>query len=224
MSKGPFTARINQIDTAENFHILQVEQLTEQFFHGQKETLKVPVDERLSSLRSGDVITYYRAEEEYVITETPHSEERVVLLFKRSSDGLGLPEKRCLWIAPGKPLMQLPDLPRIVQILLGLSSYYGKREDLVRAALDILALSQDAEAIDALFSIRPDLLDKLLGMEYAVVSVQVADSLIALALPVPIWNTRAAAICGRFCLWRCSTAKLRPRFMTLSLHTNANKA
>ena len=42
--------------------------------------------------------------------------------------------------------------------------------------------------------------------------------------PVPIWNTRAAAICGRFCLWRCSTAKLRPRFMTLSLHTNANKA
>ena len=182
MSKGPFTARINQIDTAENFHILQVEQLTEQFFHGQKETLKVPVDERLSSLRSGDVITYYRAEEEYVITETPHSEERVVLLFKRSSDGLGLPEKRCLWIAPGKPLMQLPDLPRIVQILLGLSSYYGKREDLVRAALDILALSQDAEAIDALFSIRPDLLDKLLGMEYAVVSVQVADSLIALAL------------------------------------------
>lgn len=93
MSKGPFTARINQIDTAENFHILQVEQLTEQFFHGQKETLKVPVDERLSSLRSGDVITYYRAEEEYVITETPHSEERVVLLFKRSSDGLGLPEK-----------------------------------------------------------------------------------------------------------------------------------
>lgn len=36
MSKGPFTARINQIDTAENFHILQVEQLTEQFFHGQK--------------------------------------------------------------------------------------------------------------------------------------------------------------------------------------------
>ena len=75
------------------------EQLTEQFFHGQKETLKVPVDERLSSLRSGDVITYYRAEEEYVITETPHSEERVVLLFKRSSDGLGLPEKRCLWIA-----------------------------------------------------------------------------------------------------------------------------
>lgn len=33
MSKGPFTARINQIDTAENFHILQVEQLTEQFFH-----------------------------------------------------------------------------------------------------------------------------------------------------------------------------------------------
>lgn len=182
MSKGPFTARINQIDTAENFHILQVEQLTEQFFHGQKETLKVPVDERLSSLRSGDVITYYRAEEEYVITETPHSEERVVLLFKRSSDGLRLPEKRCLWIAPGKPLMQLPDLPRIVQILLGLSSYYGKREDLVRGALDILALSQDAEAIDALFSIRPDLLDKLLGMEYAVVSVQVADSLIALAL------------------------------------------
>ena len=69
MSKGPFTARINQIDTAENFHILQVEQLTEQFFHGQKETLKVPVDERLSSLRSGDVITYYRAEEEYVITK-----------------------------------------------------------------------------------------------------------------------------------------------------------
>lgn len=52
----------------------------------------------------------------------------------------------------------------------------------MRAALDILALSQDAEAIDALFSIRPDLLDKLLGMEYAVVSVQVADSLIALAL------------------------------------------
>ena len=225
MSKGPFTARINQIDTAENFHILQVEQLTEQFFHGQKETLKVPVDERLSSLRSGDVITYYRAEEEYVITETPHSEERIVLLFKRSSDGLGLPEKRCLWIAPGKPLMQLPDLPRIVQILLGLSSYYGKREDLVRAALDILALSQDAEAIDALCSqfVRICWIN-CWEWNMRLFPCKLPIRSLLWLWPVPIWNTRAAAICGRFCLWRCSTAKLRPRFMTLSLHTNANKA
>ena len=59
MSKGPFTARINQIDTAENFHILQVEQLTEQIFHGQKETLKVPVDERYYLLPCGRRVCHY---------------------------------------------------------------------------------------------------------------------------------------------------------------------
>lgn len=173
--------------------------------------MKVPADERLSSLRSGDVVTYYRAEEEYVITETPHSEERVVLLFKRSPDGLGLPEKSCLWIAPGKPLMQLPDLPRIVQILLGLSSYYGKREDLVRAALDILALSQDAEAMMRCSQFVRICWINCWEWNMRLFPCKLPIRSLLWLWPAPIWNTRCRRDLRQILSLRCFTAKLRPK-------------
>ena len=79
-------------------------------------------------------------------------------------------------------VLEQNELPRIITILLSLSAYYGLREDYVKEALNILRMSQDPEAIDALFSVSEKTLTDLLGEKFSTVSVQVADSLIGLAL------------------------------------------
>ncbi len=182
MSKGPITARINKISAAENFHILDVEQLCNE----KRETVKLPQTADISRLCPGSVITYYRAEDG-IIPENIHDmpeEERVVLVFSRNGDGIGIPpqEERMMWMDKGDRLVTLEKLPRIVEILLGLSSYYGKRRDIVEKSLEILEMSQDPETIDALFSVRPNVLDELFGEKFTVISVQIADSLLALAM------------------------------------------
>ena len=193
MSKGPIIARINQIDTADGFRTIQAEQLFEQFFHGRKETLQLPENDELKRLAVGDAITFYRAEDNVETGEAMENlrdfdrrdqKERIVLLFKCQPNGQGFPskEERVFWLDKGEKLLELEKLPRIIEILLGLSMYYGKRREAVEKSLDILRLSQDPEAIDALFSVRPEKLDELLGGEDMLFAVQIADAMLALKL------------------------------------------
>ena len=103
MSKGPIIARINQIDTADGFRTIQAEQLFEQFFHGRKETLQLPENGELKRLEVGDVITFYRAEDNVGTGEAMENlrdfdrrdqKERIVLLFKCKANGYGLPPQK----------------------------------------------------------------------------------------------------------------------------------
>lgn len=196
------TARINKIDTADCFHVLCVADLRTE----QKDEVKIPVSVDISPLSPGCVIVYYRAEEEYSKAEgeTPSS-GRIVLLFTISRAGYGKAsnQDRFLWLEKGETLFNLERLPRIAEILLGISDYYGKRRDVVEKSLEILKLTQDPETLDALFSLRPEVLHILLAdkacpvtkeqlaslslkdrnglISDAVISVQIADILVALS-------------------------------------------
>ncbi len=192
MSKGPLTARINKIGAAENFRVFDVELLNDHCY-GRVEVFKLPQTEMTSRLQKGDTVTYYYAEDivggkvsdEIKIfgQHKSRDEERVVLLFKCMADGekLPLPEERVLWLDKGEKLLILDHLPRLVEILLEVSPYYGRRRLSVEKSLDVLKMSQDPETIDALFSIRPEKLDALLGCKDMLFAVQIADALLYLA-------------------------------------------
>lgn len=181
MSKGPITARVMNIDTAGSFRLIRVEE-----YISRKEDLVIlPLSADISELRCGDVISYYRADEQEISSMKQTDEERIVLLFTRKEEAT---TSKVFWISKGEKLpaiekvLEQNELPRIITILLSLSAYYGKREDFAKEALTILRMSQDPEAIDALFSVSSETLHDLLGEKISAVSVQIADSLVNLAL------------------------------------------
>ena len=186
------SARINQIDAAGNFHVFNVELLNEHCY-GKAEVFKLPQTEVTGRLQKGDIVTYYYAEDfagsaigedgKIFWPRESRGEERVVLLFKCASDeeNFPRPEERVLWLDKGERLLTLDHLPRLVEILLEVSPYYDRRRSAVEKSLDVLELSQDPETIDALFSIRPEKLDVLLGGKDMLFAVQIADALLYLA-------------------------------------------
>lgn len=184
MSKGPVTASVINIDTAGGFHSIKVKNV----ISGKEDLVILPSSADIQTLKKDDIVTYYRADEQEIISMEQTDEERVVLLFSRKREGDASQTSKVFWIAKGEKLPALEkvleqnELPRIIVILLSLSAYYGKREDFAKEALNILRMSQDPEAIDALFSVSSETLSDLLGENFSTVSVQIADSLINLAL------------------------------------------
>lgn len=184
MSKGPITACVVNIDTAGSFHSIKVKNI----ISGKEDLVVLPISADIQKLKKADVITYYRADEQEICSMEQTDEERVVLLFSRKSEEGASQSPKVFWIAKGEKLPALEkvleqnELPRIIIILLSLSAYYGKREDFAKEALNILRMSQDPEAIDALFSVSSETLRDLLGEKISAVSVQIADSLVNLAL------------------------------------------
>lgn len=184
MSKGPITACVINIDTAGGFHSIKVKDV----ISGKEDLVILPSSADIQTLKKDDIVTYYRADEQEITSMEQTDEERVVLLFSRKGEGNAPQSSKVFWIAKGEKLPALEkvleqnELPRIIVILLSLSAYYGKREDFAKEALNILRMSQDPEAIDALFSVSSETLSDLLGENFSTVSVQIADSLINLAL------------------------------------------
>ena len=170
MSKGPVTASVINIDTAGGFHSIKVKDV----ISGKEDLVILPSSADIQTLKKDDM--------------EQTDEERVVLLFSRKGEGNASQSSKVFWIAKGEKLPALEkvleqnELPRVIVILLSLSAYYGKREDFAKEALNILRMSQDPEAIDALFSVSSETLSDLLGENFSTVSVQIADSLINLAL------------------------------------------
>lgn len=191
MSKGPFNARIKEISVSESRVLIKVEPLelwdmflgVEEPSSNELETIALPNNTAICWLNPGDIITYYRAEKE-VSSDGKAQHGAVVLAFKRSHKGTMLPKEseQFFWLSKGKPLAEIKALPRVVEILCELSDYYGKRRYVLEMTTEILNCTQDPEAIDALFSIRKEVLTQLLGNEESFIAVQVADSLMTLLL------------------------------------------
>lgn len=161
MSKGPIIARINLIVRGKNYFAIYVTSLA----NGCESEIKLPDTADISAFEPEKIITYYLSEEvstnENFMSST-HNIGCPVIIF--SSDCLGKPLKSSiLWLKKGKKMLNLQKLPRLVEILLGLSPYYGKRRDLAEKALEVLNLTQDPETIDALFSMKAENLYALLG-------------------------------------------------------------
>lgn len=161
MSKGPITARIDQVVKGNGCLTLCVTSITNE----RESRIKLPALADISAFEPDKIITFYLAEEvSNGETFTVHRREdgQPVLIFL--SDDQGQPLKNgLLWLEKGSETLKLQKLPRVVEILLELSSYYGKRRALVEKALEVLKLTQDAETIDALFSMKAENLYALLG-------------------------------------------------------------
>lgn len=197
MSKGPFTVRINKVVKTELFNVLDMTHVCNE----RKDELKMPLTVNISELPPKSIITYYLADDDLADEQMNRIErdERPVVMF--SSDENGNPAKtgNFLWLAQGNLELQLKKLPRIVEILLGISAYYGKRRDIVEKSLEILKLTQEPETIDALFSMSAPRLCALFGEKIhpsakpevlpsmkeemlceAIIPLQIADALVSL--------------------------------------------
>lgn len=200
MSKGPFVARINRVDRENECNVLKLVRLRDE----RKSEVKMPADVDISALKSGMVITYYLAEDDWadVNFQQIKHEDRPVVIFESCEHGEPVKEF-FLWLEKGECVLKLEKLPKIAEILLNQSYFYSARRILVEKSLDILKLTQDPETIDALFSMPPLTLYKLLGetvhtlsqkeaakmcpevrwvyVRDAFVCIQIADSLLAMA-------------------------------------------
>ena len=92
MSKGPVTASVINIDTAGGFHSIKV----------KEDLVILPISADIQKLKNNDIITYYRADEQEIISMEQTDEERVVLLFSRKGEGNASQSSKVFWIAKGE--------------------------------------------------------------------------------------------------------------------------
>lgn len=202
MSKGPFYANVKSISSSMSGHkilIVLSGTLSERI-------IELPKKFSIENLRVKDKICFYLSNPETKENCDQATSQHVVLLFKTDSnifDDNRTP-KICEWfyVYEGKKILELEKLPRIIIDLLSLSPFYNKRKILVERALGILELTQDTDALDALFSMKCLRLYEVLGdrvclcpheeltklqpytrdsiIEDAFIPVQIADLLVSL--------------------------------------------
>lgn len=201
MSKGPITARIDQVENGKDCFIVSVTSVS----HARKSKIKIPNSADISAFEPDKFITFCLAEDVSTDETFMHhgrDDERAVVVFL--SNDYGKPYKNNhLWLEKGKTMLNLQKLPHIVETLFEVSSYYRERRILVEKALDVLNLTQDLETVDALFSMKAKNLYLLLGnkleplpqatacqlgsglrltvIEDFFIPVQIADCLLAMA-------------------------------------------
>jgi hypothetical protein len=161
MSNGPYYAfieKISPLDDRFEISVLQKDRC-------QNNTIFLPIDVEISHLKIGDNICYYLCSCDNEI------EKRVVLLFKHDKDSLNPFRysfrtpilKDWFYVYKGDKILELKELPQVINLLLTLSTFYSKRYELVKKSLDILDITQDPCALDAIFSMRPEKIYELLG-------------------------------------------------------------
>ena len=202
MSNGPFYAFIEKIsDLDDRYEILVLLK-----YRCQRSTIFLPKSVDITHLQVEDNICYYLSSCE------KESERRVVLLFKHNKDYLSPFRhtfetpilKDWFYIYKGDKVLELNELPQAMNLLLTLSTFYSKRHELVKKSLEILEITQDQCALDAIFSMKPEKIYELLGdkvclcsneelsslnpyirnsiIEDAFIPVQIADLLVSLKL------------------------------------------
>lgn len=202
MSKGPYYANVKSISSSVSGHQILV------VLSGtlSERTIELPKKFSIENLKVKDKICFYLSSPETKENGTQATSQRVVLLYKIDSylfDDDRLP-KICDWfyVYEGEKVLELEKLPKIIINLLSLSPFYNKRKVLVERALGILELTQDIDALDALFSMKCLRLYEVLGdrvclcpyedliklqpytrdaiIEDAFIPVQIADLLVSL--------------------------------------------
>lgn len=161
MSKGPFIARIDKVVKGKNCVTACVTSLA----NGRQSEIKLPDTVDLSQLVPDVIIGYY-LEENVSSSEnfSPKQREETLPVLVFLSDDEGMPlEKGLILLKEGNRVLTLQKLPHIVDALLDVSPYYRTREVLVAKALNVLDITQDADTLDALFSMKVENLYALLG-------------------------------------------------------------
>lgn len=204
MSKGPYYANVKMISSNESGHQISV------VLSGTlaERTIVLPLEFSIENLKIKDRICYYLSSPETKENEKEPAEQRVVFLSKIEGDLFyedRMP-KICDWfyVYKGEKILELDKLPKIILALLKVSPFYEKRRELVERALGILEITQDPDALDALFSMKCLRLYEVLGdkvclypknellklqpytrstiIEDAFIPVQIADLLISLKM------------------------------------------
>ena len=160
MSKGPFYARVVKITEHDNLHKIVV-QAPENLF---TEVIRV-FDCENFCLKEGDNIAYYL--DEATSQDVFSNECDVVVLFKHNigakcKDDIPI-LKDWYYARKGERILELKKLPKIIDILFEISDYYRKHKNIAQKTLEILDITQDAEALDALFSMPPFMIYELFG-------------------------------------------------------------
>ena len=166
MSKGPYCAYVKQILTDDISHKIS----TELKANCQNILLELPKEVDIRKLNIDDHISFYLSSPQSEDGDIKAKEQKVVLIFKHSKDEMRLfrnvhgssIENDWFYIYKGEKLLELDKLPKCINLLMGISPFYGKRFDLVKKALEILDLTQDPDTLDALFSMKPQVIYELL--------------------------------------------------------------
>lgn len=163
MSRGPFRANVINITHVDGYHELTVKLEST----GADEVILVSDEADIEAISNiGDCVVYYLAEPDNIDNDKKSNNIAVVIYkeFYSVSSVESLPIlKSWYWIRKGNKILNIDKLPKVIDILLGLSCFYGKRKELVEKALTVLELTQDEHTLDALFSMPPLTLYELLN-------------------------------------------------------------
>ncbi|MBR5598688.1 MAG: hypothetical protein IKW39_01470 [Alphaproteobacteria bacterium] len=208
MSRGPYYAYVEQIESTDKGHKITV--LLKSTY--KRSSLEFSGEIDFSSLKIGDNICYYQSLPDSQNNNSEEKKNKVVLMFKHQKEASNPFRytfttpivKDWIYIYKGKKILELEKIPRIIGMLVNLSDFYRDRHELVEKALGILEITQDIDTLDALFSMKPDVIHELLGdkvclysddelkklqpytrkgiIEDAFIPVQIADLLVSLKL------------------------------------------
>ena len=140
---------------------------------GRNEKISFPT-EAVKNFKEKDCIAYYTAEESKEnscpMCGWRPAESRIVALYKRAQNTEECSEDPYIWVSEGEGEIKCDAIPQIVTDLIEFCPYYQKYEKVIKHNfLSIFAKTHDIEALDALFSMPKEHINKMWGENIHVV-------------------------------------------------------
>ena len=155
---------------------------------GKQETFVLPKDEKNIKMIEVGKIFYLHVSSNLFVVEMPEggsiSYRRVIILYEKVSNNVGFSFKKRgdYWINPGDFVTPSDNDKELVNRFLALFPNYQKHKKCINNAVKLLNITQDIEVFDTLLTLSPVVLDKVLNIKGATLSVIVARQLVKLAI------------------------------------------
>lgn len=155
---------------------------------GKQETFVLKKDEKTVKMIEVGKTFYFHASSNPFIGEMPDDESFsyriIIVLYEKVTNNVGLSFKKrgdC-WLNPGDFVIPSDNNKELVAKFLALFPNYQKHKKSINNAVKLLNITQDIEVFDALLTLSPVFLDKVLKFKGATSSVIIARQLVKLSL------------------------------------------
>ena len=155
---------------------------------GKQETFVVAKDKNVHDLLVVGKIFYLHVSSTPYVVEAENGRldtyRKIIILYEKASTSVGFSFKKKseYWLNPGEFVAPRSEDKELVSRFLALFPNYQKHKKRINNAVTLINSTQDIEVFDALLTLSPTALDKVLNFKGATLSVIVARQLVKLAI------------------------------------------
>ena len=155
---------------------------------GKNETFVIDKDPKLIEMLKVGKIFYFYVSCNVLITQNGEAEDisyrKIIILYEKTTNcvGFAFANNGSYWLNPGNFVAPAEEDSKLIKQFLALFPNFQKHKKKVSKAIELIKTTQDTEVFDALLTLSPWVLDRLLNFKGATVSVVIAKQLVELAL------------------------------------------